>query len=390
MKNFLGKEKELFVQTYKRIPLNISHGDGVHLFSEDGTRYLDFFSGLGVNALGHSHPGIVAAIQKQADRFLHLSNYFIADTQLFFAAKLLEHTKMSKVFLTNSGTEAVEAAIKVVRKLKGSKKEIFSLTNAFHGRTYGGLSLTDRIQYKRGFEPFLPKMKTIIFNDINDLQKHITENTAAVFVEFIQGESGINVISNQFVERLNELKLKYDFTIIADCIQSGIGRTGKAFAYNHFKIKPDIVLVAKSVGGGLPLGALLSSGEYNEGFSFGTHGTTFGGNPLSCAAGIIVLEEIFENGLMKNAAESGIYFINELKKLSLRFPNIINEVRGIGFMIGVEMKGECRIVVDRLLERKVLANCTSNNVLRILPPLISSKTDVDFFLYNLHEVLKIL
>jgi acetylornithine/N-succinyldiaminopimelate aminotransferase len=187
---------------------------------------------------------------------------------------------------------------------------------------------------------------------------------------------------------LTELKQKYNFAIVADCIQSGVGRTGKPFTFNHFNIKPDIVLIAKSIGGGLPLGAMLTKGEFDESFSYGLHGTTFGGNPVSCAAGLIVLEEVFENGLMKNAEELGNYFKSELVELQKLFPYKMKEIRGLGFMIGVEMKDNCNLLVEKLINKNVLANCTNKNVLRLLPPLITTKNDIDFFLYNFHEVLK--
>jgi predicted acetylornithine/succinylornithine family transaminase len=390
MNNILEEEKELFQQTYRRLNIDISHGEGVHLISKRGERYLDFFSGLGVNALGHSHPEIVEAIKSQINRFSHVSNFFITDVQLEFAALLLRYSEMSKVFLTNSGTEAVEAAIKAVRRVKGMEGEILPLTNSFHGRTYGALSLTDRAEYKHEFEPLLPQISTINFNDEDDLIKKVNDKTTAIFIEFVQGESGINIISNKFVESINKLKEKYDFAIIADCIQSGVGRTGKPYAYNYFDIKPDIVLVAKSIGGGLPLGAMLTRGVYDEAFSYGVHGSTFGGNPVSCAAGIVVLEEVFEKGLINSVAELGEYFNNELIELASQFPSIIKEVRGLGFMIGVETAFECGEIVKQLRERKVLINCTNRNVVRILPPLIATKSDIDFFLYNFHEVLKTL
>jgi acetylornithine/N-succinyldiaminopimelate aminotransferase len=388
MSNIIEKEKELFQQTYRRLNIDISCGEGVHLISKSGERYLDFFSGLGVNALGHSHPAIVEAINSQINRFLHVSNFFITDVQLEFAAKLLQHSEMSKVFLTNSGTEAVEAAIKAVRRIKGMEGEILPLTNSFHGRTYGALSLTDRAEYKNEFEPLLPQISTITFNDERDLANKVAENTAAIFIEFVQGESGINIISGEFVESINKLKEKYDFAIIADCIQSGVGRTGKPYAFNYFDIKPDIVLVAKSIGGGLPLGAMLTRGVYDEAFSYGVHGSTFGGNPVSCAAGIVVLEEVFGKGLINSVADLGEYIKSELKALAGQFPSFIKDVRGLGFMIGVETAGDCDIVVKQLRERKVLINCTNRNVLRILPPLIATKNDIDFFLYNFHQVLK--
>jgi len=388
MENYLKEEEKLFLRTYRRIPVNISHGDGVHLIAKDGTRYLDFIGGLGVNALGHAHSGIAEAINKQTAKFSHLSNYFITDIQLEFTAKLLKYSNMSKAFLTNSGAEAVEAAIKGIRRLKGSEGEIFSLTNSFHGRTYGALSLTDRKEYKRGFEPLLPKISSIKFNDEDELQKKINDKTAAVFIEFLQGESGVNLISTQFAELLTELKQKYNFAIVADCIQSGLGRTGKPFAFNHFDVSPDIVLIAKSIGGGLPLGVMLTKGEFDVSFSYGLHGTTFGGNPVSCAAGIIVLEEVFENGLMKNAADLGNYFKNELEELKKLFPDKMKEIGGLGFMIGIEMNDNCTLLVEKLMQKNVLVNCTNKNVIRLLPPLITTKNDIDFFLYNFHEVLK--
>lgn len=388
MENFLKEEEKLFLRTYKRLPIIISHGDGVHLIAKDGTKYLDFIGGLGVNALGHSHPGIIEAIRKQTIKFSHLSNHFITDIQLEFTAELLKFSNMSKAFLTNSGTEAVEAAIKAIRRSKGSEGEIFSLTNSYHGRTYGALSLTNRKDYKKGFEPFLPKISTINFNDTEDLKSKINENTVAVFIEFLQGESGINLISSKFVKLLSELREKYNFAIVADCIQSGVGRTGKPFAFSHFEVTPDIVLVAKSIGGGLPLGAMLTKGEFDEAFLTGNHGSTFGGNPVSCAAGIVVLKEVFENGLMQNADELGNYFRAELQDLKTLFPDKIQDVRGLGFMIGVEMKVNCNVLVDNLIKKNVLANCTNKNVLRLLPPLITTKNNIDFFLYNFHEVLK--
>ena len=388
MEDFLKQEKQLFLQTYNRYSVDIACGEGVHLISKSGIRYLDFFSGLGVNVLGHSHPRIIEAIHKQSERFLHLSNYFITDIQLAFAADLLKYTGFSKTFLTNSGTEATEAAIKITRQMKGTGKKIFSLTNSFHGRTYGALSLTNRIKYKQAFEPLLTGIDKIKFNDCEDLNNKINENTAALFIEFIQGESGINLVSKQFAETIKDLKLKYDFMLVADCVQSGIGRTGKPFAFNYYNILPDIVIVAKSIGGGLPLGAVLCNEKYDNVFSYGSHGSTFGGNPLSCAAGLVVLDEVFNKGLMNDVLKLGGYFFNELENLKNTFPNKIKDVRGRGFMIGIEMSHECKVIADNLRERNILVNCTNNNVIRILPPFISKKKDIDFFLYHFNDVLK--
>ncbi len=386
--NLFEKEKQLFLPTYSRVPLDIDHGDGVHLIDKDGNRYLDFFSGLAVNALGYAHPAIVNAVTKQVSKFAHLSNNFVTDIQIEFTELLLKYSGMSKAFLTNSGTEAIEGAIKLIRKKYGPDKIIYSLTNSFHGRTYGAVTLTCKEKYQHDFKPLLPNISYIKFNDVTDLKNKINENTAAIFVEFIQGEGGINIVSMEFAAQLKRLKEQFDFALVADAIQCGIGRTGKPFSFNYYDIVPDIVVAAKAIGGGLPLGAFLTSKPFDDIFTPGIHGTTFGGNPVSCAAGVVVLKEIFENGLMEKTAELGSYFIDQLNELKKMFPEDINEVRGKGFMIGIEMKYECANFVEKLRNRKVLVNCTNQNVLRLLPPLISEKEDIDFFLYNFHEILK--
>ncbi|MGA9294300.1 MAG: aminotransferase class III-fold pyridoxal phosphate-dependent enzyme, partial [Ignavibacteriaceae bacterium] len=337
---------------------------------------------------GYAHPKIVEAVCSQVTKFGHLSNNYITDIQIQFAELLLKYSGMSKVFLSNSGTEANEAALKIIRKKFGPGKKIFSLTKGFHGRTFGSLSLTDREKYRKDFEPLMPNVGRINFNDVNDLKAKINEDTAAIFIEFIQGEGGVNIVSNEFISVLKDLKNKYSFAVVADEIQSGIGRTGEPFAYDHFSFKPDLVTSAKAIGGGLPLGAALSSPELDGIFETGKHGTTFGGNPVSCAAGIVVLKEVFENGLMEHVKESGDYFIDQLNELKGLFPDDIKYVRGKGFMIGVELFYEGNNIVEQMRERKVLTNCTSGNVLRILPPLIAGKDEIDFFLYNLHEILK--
>ncbi len=382
------REKELFLSTYKRIPIKIKQGEGVHLIDKSGNRYLDFFSGLAVNALGYAHPNIVEAVCRQISRFGHLSNNYITDVQIEFAELLLKYSGMSKVFLSNSGTEANEAALKIIRKKFGPDKKIFSLTKGFHGRTFGSLSLTDRKKYRKDFEPLMPNVGRINFNDVNELKNKINENTAAIFLEFIQGEGGINIVSDEFISVLKDLKNKFNFVVVADEIQSGLGRTGKPFAYNHFNLKPDLVTCAKAIGGGLPLGATLTSSEFNNIFEKGKHGTTFGGNPVSCAAGIVVLKEVFENGLMEHVKDLGNYFISQLKELKTAFPDDIKEIRGKGFMIGVELFYEGNNIVEEMRNRKVLTNCTNSNILRILPPLIVGKNEIDFFLYNFHEILK--
>ena len=386
--NIFEKEKELFIHTYNRIPIEIKFGQGVHLIDKNGNKYLDFFSGLGVNALGYAHPKIVEAVSNQIAKFGHLSNNYISEIQIEFAELLLKHSKMSKVFLSNSGTESIEGAIKLIRKKYGPNKKIYSLTNSFHGRTYGAMSLTARMKYRKGFEPLLPNIDQINFNDVDDLNNKVDADTAGIFIEFIQGEGGINVVSQNYISRLNELKSKFDFLIVSDEIQCGIGRTGLPFSHDHFSVKPDIIVSAKAIGGGLPLGAILISSELETVFEVGKHGTTFGGNPISCAAGKVVLEEVFENGLMEQVAEHGIYLIEQLNELQKIFPNDIKEIRGKGLMVGIDLFYNGNKIVENLRERRVLANCTNETVIRLLPPLIITKNDIDFFLYNFHETLK--
>ena len=301
---------------------------------------------------------------------------------------MLKHSGMEKIFLTNSGTEAVEAALKLLRKKYGPDRKIFSLTNSFHGRTYGALSLTAREKYRKSFKPLLPGIYQLNFNNLDDLKQKIDKTTAAIFLEFIQGEGGINLLSQEYANLLKDLRDKYGFAIVADEIQSGIGRTGKGFAFEHFKIIPDIIISAKAIGGGLPLGALLTLGDYVDVFIPGDHGTTFGGNPVACAAGKVVLNEVFENDLVSLVAKSGEYFIKKLNELKQLYPDKIKEVRGKGFMIGIENFGAGKDIVDQMRERNILINSTNENILRLLPPLITTKTEIDIFLENFEKVIK--
>jgi predicted acetylornithine/succinylornithine family transaminase len=385
--NLFDEEQKFLLQTYKRIPLEISHGEGVYLFTKDGKKYLDFFSGLGVNALGYGNKKIIQAINDQVKKFIHLSNYYVNQPQIELAKRLVKYSGLSKVFFTNSGTEAVEAALKLIRKTLGPGKKIISFTNSFHGRTYGSLSLTSKEKYKKAFRPLLPNISQLEFNNVEMLKTKINENIAAVFIEFIQGEGGINVASIEFIEALKSLQNKFGFILVADEIQSGTGRTGKPFAYNHYNINPDLVVLAKSIGGGLPLGALITSEKYSSIFENGDHGSTFGGNPVACSAGIVVLDEVFENGLMNRISELGNYFKNELTNLKSKYSNLIKDIRGMGFMLGIELPEPCYKVIQLFREKGIFINCTNEKVLRILPPLTSSKENINYFLTTFGEIL---
>ncbi|MCX7983695.1 MAG: acetylornithine/succinylornithine family transaminase [Bacteroidetes bacterium] len=390
-KTIFQREDELFFHTYRRLPLELDYGEGVYLYTKDGRRLVDFFGGLAVNALGYCHPKIVRAIEKQIRRYNHVSNYFIQDTQVELAERILCASQgMKKIFFTNSGTEAVEGAIKLARKWgkENNKVDLFCLTNSFHGRTMGALSLTERPKYRDGFDPFLPNTGYITFNCVPDLLSKVTERTLGVILECIQGEGGINIVSQEFARALKELRERYGFLIIVDEIQSGIGRTGKFYSYEYLELEPDIVVIAKAIGGGLPLGALLGNDRVAECFAYGAHGTTFGGNPVACAAGCAVMEEVVDNKLMEQAGAIGLYILTCASELKEKFPTLIKEVRGRGCMIGIDLTIEGQSIVDTLLERGFLVNCTNTTVIRFLPPYIIEKEHCDALFTELNDILR--
>ena len=385
----IEKEQKYFLQTYKRIPIEIDHADGVYIFSRDGKKYLDFFGGLAVNALGYNNARVKRSIVNQIDRYMHMSNMFLLDIQVEFGELLCELSGYPKVFLTNSGAESIEAAAKLSRKWGNTraKQKLVALTNSFHGRTYGALSLTDREKYRMGYEPFLPEVDHVLFNDVEDLGKKVDDKTAAVFVEFIQGEGGINVLSDEFVDALFSLRSKFGFLVVADEVQSGVFRTGKFFAFEHYGVRPDIVTVAKPIGGGLPLGAILVDDHLADVMSYGSHGTTFGGNPVSCAAGVATLKELVENKIDLHVQKIGGYLKMKLLDLKNKYPDFISDVRGLGLMVGIDCKTPCSDFVDKLLSNGVLANCTNTTVIRLLPPLIVKEEHIDILVETLEHTI---
>ncbi|MBM2846113.1 MAG: Aspartate aminotransferase family protein [Bacteroidetes bacterium] len=326
------KDARYFFTTYKRLPLEIDYGEGSYLYTKDGKKYLDLFAGIAVNALGHNHPAVIAAIESQMRRYLHVSNMFHQDTQIDLAELLLKTSGYERVFFTNSGTEAMEGALKVARRWgkDRGKAIIFGMSDSFHGRTMGALSITGRDKYREGFEPFLPNTSILRFNNVDDLANAVNDKTLAVVLEFIQGEGGINLVSREYVQKLSALRDKHGFLLIADEIQAGLGRTGKFFSFEHFGIVPDIVVIAKALGGGLPLGAFLGAKTVADVLTIGTHGTTFGGNPVACAAGLATLRELLLNGVMENARTVGEYLKSRLLEVQHSFPSIVKDVRGIG------------------------------------------------------------
>ena len=383
-----AREHSSIFQTYKRLPVEIERAEGCRIYAKDGTVYLDFLAGIAVNALGHSHPLIIEAVCKQAHKFMHVSNYFYQEPQVTLAEKLKEISGFDRVYFCNSGSEAFESAVKLSRKWGNpqGKTEIIGFSGGFHGRTYAPLSVMDRPLYKDGMEPFLTNTEVLPFNDSVALRKAVNHNTCALALEFLQGEGGVTSATAEFVETIEELRREYGFLLIADEVQAGGGRTGTFFGYQHHGIQPDIVTMAKAIGGGLPLGAMLAREDVAQVWKSGMHGTTYGGNALSCVAGLVVLEEL-KNGVIDNVNQIGEYLKHELSKLKIEFPTMILELRGRGLMQGIVVNGEALPFVTALLSRGVIANATAGNVIRLLPPLTITKGDVDEFIGHLREVI---
>ena len=383
------RESAAFFHTYKRLPVTPVRGEGMYLITADGTRYLDMFGGIAVNALGHAHPRVVRAITEQAGKYIHVSNYFAQEPQIRLAELLLQHSGMARVFFANSGTEAMEGAMKLARRWGSTqnKQAIVGFSNAFHGRTFGPLSIMDRPNYRDGFGPFLEGCSSLPFNDPAALRAGVGPDTAAVVLECVQGEGGIRPVSAAFVAALKELRQKHGFLIIADEVQSGAGRTGRFLAADHFELAPDLVTLAKPIGGGLPLGAILGAASVAEVLQPGMHGTTFGGNPVACAAGIAVLEEIEEKGIMAHARAMGDLFLAKLQDVAKAFPATCKEARGLGLMVALELNGDADPVVVAMRERGILVNGTDKTVLRFVPPLIVSAEEITRTVDTLNEVL---
>ena len=388
LNSLISREEQDFFHTYKRLSMVIERGEGCYLYTDRGEKILDMFGGLAVNVLGYNHPRLNAAIKDQIKKYIHVSNFFYQEKQIALAEMILRLTGFSKVFFSNSGTESTEAAIKLIRKYftGTNKKKLVSFSGSFHGRTMGALSLTSRKKYREQYAPLLDGVAHLEFNSIKDLEKNINDNTAGIFIECIQGEGGVNFASQEFINKINELKRKFDFIIVADEIQSGIGRTGKMHGFGHFALDADIVLLAKGIGGGLPLGAVLGSSRVENVFTYGDHGSTFGGNPVAAACGLVVFEEL-QNGMLKNNAELGEYLMNSLRDIQDLNPERITDVRGKGLMIGIELGFPGQIVVEKLISEGALVNCTNNNVIRLLPPYIITKKDIDIFSEKFKRVI---
>ncbi len=384
------EEKYLF-PTYKRSELFCSHGAGACLYDIEGKRYLDMLGGISVNSLGYNHPRLVKALERQGRRLIHCSNLFYHPYQGLLAKKLVEISGMSKVFFANSGTEAIEAALKIARaygKARGGdgKSVLLTLKNSFHGRTFGALSITTQEKYQAPFRPLVPDVVAVGETSVSGLEKAFSERVCALVFEPIQGEGGVVPLPMDFVQAARSLCDRYDALLVADEIQCGLGRTGKYFAFQRYGVKPDVVTLAKSLAAGYPLGAVLGNERAAACLGPGDHGTTFGGGPLACRLALEVLEIIEQQNLLAKVASSGSYLIEGLEKLAERHP-MMSEIRGMGLMIGVQIGGAAKEVVNRLLSRGFIANAAHETVLRLLPPFIITHQEIDEFLAALDEVM---
>ncbi len=389
-------ESKLLLATYDRHPLLLRRGRGVNVYDDKGRAYLDFLSGIGVNALGYAHPALTKVIARQAKLLVHTSNLFYHDYQAPLAAALTRISGMDRAFFTNSGTEAWEAALKVARAYARANApegrepawRILALEHAFHGRTFGSLATTHKEKYRAPFAPGMPGVQFVKFNDVQDLESHFDDTVCAIGFEFVQGEGGIRPVSRRFADAAHRLAQKHNAVLIADEIQSGLGRTGKWFAYQHYGIQPDLVTVAKPIAGGLPLGALLVSEKVAQCIHPGMHGTTFGGGPLACAVALELLNVLHKQKMLAHVKQVGKYMMSKLKQLQKRYPEV-TEVRGLGLMIGMELNSAdlAKAVVQQMLAQKIILNRTDETVVRFLPPFIIGEKHVDVVVRGLEKVL---
>ncbi len=387
----LPSEEELFLPVYKRFPAMIDHGRDVHLYDVEGKKYLDFLSGIAVSALGHNHPDVVEALKKQLERNLHLSNYFIQDIQLQLASKLLSQTPYDKLFFANSGTEAIEGLIKLARKWGGKKgkKKIIAFEGGFHGRTLGAVSITGQGKYRDNFEPLLPGVEIVPFNDVTGFEKALSPDVAAVFFEGITGEGGIRPVSPGLLQALKEGRDTYNYLIFVDEIQTGVGRTGRFYYSEKFPFIPDALATAKGLGGGLPLAAFLVAGHLSHVFDPGEHGTTYGGNPLACASGLATVTAVAKTSFLQQVTENGKYLMALLRDIAGRFPQLCGEVRGEGLMCGMDVRRNGPEIMRAAFEKGLIFNIAGGGAtLRFLPPLIVEKAHIDEAMEKLTDTLK--
>ncbi len=394
-RDIIKLSEKLFIPTYSRYPIVLRKGRGVKVWDVNGKEYLDFLGGIAVNILGHCPRKVVMAVQKQVQRLIHVSNLYYTEPQLALAKILIKNSFADRVFFCNSGTEANEGALKLARiymkkKYGKDRFEFISTYNSFHGRTFGSLSVTGQEKYHHGFEPLLGSVKFVHFNNANAIANAITDKTCAVILEPIQAEGGVNVPDKDYLKKVREICKEAGILLILDEVQTGIGRTGKLFAYEHFDIEPDIMTLAKGLGGGIPIGAILTKEEIAQAFAPKTHASTFGGNPVACASAVATLETVLEDGyLLDYCGRISKYFMKKLNSLKNKYPDKIKEIRGLGLLIGMQLSSDSSEIVKKCMENGLLIGTAGDGtVLRFTPPLIIEKDDVDEAIAILEKIIK--
>ena len=393
MKQSISEAEKVLYKAYNRYQVVFERGDGIRLYDTDGTEYLDFFAGIAVNALGYHYPGYDEAVKAQVDKFLHISNYFYNPPAISAGEKLLKVSRMEKVFFTNSGTEAVEGALKIARRYAYNKNkdsrayEIIAMDHSFHGRSMGALSVTGKEAYRAPFEPLIPGIQFATYNDLDSVKALVNEKTCGIIVEPIQGEGGIFPATDEFLKGLREIADQNDLILIFDEIQCGMGRSGEYFAWQHSGVKPDVLTVAKALGNGVPIGAFLTSGKANTAMTPGDHGTTYGGNPFVCAAADAVLTIFERDNILENVRKVGAYLREKLEELRTVTDHIV-DIRGKGMMLGVEFDVPVNPIINNaLLEQHMVLINAGTNILRVIPPLVVTEKDVDEAIERLKKAL---
>ncbi|MDZ7793486.1 MAG: acetylornithine transaminase [Spirochaetia bacterium] len=389
MSNWIDRSKKVLMNTYSRFPITLTEGAGVYAKDDHGGEYLDFLAGIAVNALGHAHPALSKAISEQAQKMLHCSNLYHIPQQTKLAEKLVQHSSFDKVFFCNSGTEAIESALKLARKWGKTQKngaaKIIAMEHSFHGRTIGALSLTGQEKYQKSFKPLMPEVEFVPFNDIDALSNAVDEDSCAVILEPVQGEGGIFPARQKYLQEVRRICSETDTLLLFDEVQCGLGRTGTLFAHQYYEVEPDAVALAKGLGGGFPIGALLAK-ERVAVFEPGDHASTFGGNPLASAASLALLTELTDGGVVKHSREVGAYLHEKLSSLATVNPRI-KEIRGVNLMIGIQLDRDAGPYVDKCHKEGLLVGKAGPDVLRLVPPLIIEKEHIDTAVDILTEVL---
>lgn len=386
-----AKDKDDYMPVFARYNIVLDHGDGPYLYDTNGKKYIDYLAGIAVNVVGHNYKPLVDAISRQAAKMIHCSNLYYTEVQVEAAEKLKKLSDMDKVFFGNSGAEANEGAIKLARKyatdIDPEKIQIISALHSFHGRTIATLTATGQDHYHHGFGPLPEGFDYVPFNDIEALEAKMSDKTCAVMLEAIQGEGGVHVPDKDYLPKVRALCDKYNAVLIFDEVQCGMGRTGTFFGCQQFGVKPDIVTLAKGLAGGVPIGAFLATDKVARAFHPGDHGSTFGGNPLACAAACVVLDALTKDNLMKNAVEVGAYLKEKFNAYKEKYPTLIKDVRGRGLILGMELSRPGREIANECLDYGAIINCTAGNVLRFVPPLNITKAHVDELIAILDKVL---